>query len=74
MHARRDQLLFLSMSNGRSFRFSRPNSIWAPVTNVNRTTIHNTYVDKTVVYRNSYSHVSYNGATAAFTRSRPRVK
>ncbi|MGC9991616.1 MAG: hypothetical protein ABSD52_04330 [Candidatus Cybelea sp.] len=30
------------------------------VTNVNRTVIHNTYVDKTV-YRNSYSHVSYNG-------------
>jgi hypothetical protein len=44
------------------------------VTNVNRTTIHNAYVDKTVVYRNSYSHVSYNGGNAAFTRSRPRGK
>jgi hypothetical protein len=31
------------------------------VTNVNRTVIHNTYVDKTVVNRNDYSHMSYNG-------------
>ena len=31
------------------------------VTNVNRTVIHNTYADKTVVYRNGYNHVSYNG-------------
>jgi hypothetical protein len=31
------------------------------VTNVNRAVIHNTYVDKTVVRQNDYSHVSYNG-------------
>ena len=31
------------------------------MTNVNRTVIHSTYVDKTVVHRNDYNHVSYNG-------------
>jgi hypothetical protein len=31
------------------------------VTNVSRTVIHSTYVDKTVVHRNDYNHVSYNG-------------
>jgi hypothetical protein len=30
------------------------------VTNVNRTVVHNTYVDKTVI-RNTSSHTSYNG-------------
>ena len=40
--------------SGNAFRYN------TAVTNVNRTVIHNTYVDKTV-YRNGYNHVSYNG-------------
>ncbi|MFY9720511.1 MAG: YXWGXW repeat-containing protein [Candidatus Cybelea sp.] len=31
------------------------------VTNINRTVIHNTYVDKTVVYNDNHNHTSYNG-------------
>jgi hypothetical protein len=39
---------------GSAFRYN------TAVTNVNRTAIHNTYVDKTV-YHNNYNRVSYNG-------------
>jgi hypothetical protein len=41
--------------SGNAFRYN------TAVSNVNRTVIHNTYVDKTVVYHNGYNHVSYNG-------------
>jgi hypothetical protein len=40
---------------GNAFRYN------TAVTNVNRIVIHNTYVDKTVVYRNNDNHTSYNG-------------
>ncbi len=40
---------------GNSFRYN------TAITNVNRTVIHNTYVDKTVVYNDNHNRTSYNG-------------
>ncbi|HEV3092345.1 MAG TPA: YXWGXW repeat-containing protein [Candidatus Cybelea sp.] len=41
--------------NGGVFRYN------TAITNVNRVVIHNTYIDKTVVYRNNNNHTGYNG-------------
>ncbi len=41
--------------NGGVFRYN------TAITNVNRVVIHNTYIDKTVVYRNDNNHTGYNG-------------
>lgn len=41
---------------GNSFRYN------TAITRVDTTVIHNTYVDKTVVYRNNDNHTSYNGS------------
>lgn len=42
------------------------------VMNVNTTVIHNTYVDRTVIVNNNYSHASFNGPGGVNVQPRPQ--